>query len=211
MDKDIIRTFIWNEINRLAFKPNVSNYKKWINSYLRSLPLFWGSTYQPEGPSIIGESIVGKFENNGVDFACKFTLQHDHSLCLDFTHADSRILSHHSDCSGPYLIPKYHQSDISRNVIISHSSEDDYNKVIESLLMHPRDHTHIEFPKIGHKIRLSGSVFNFYSYLFHLRIQLCPDKDKRKAEKDRLKELFKNAVENEHLITSDALFAELES
>lgn len=74
------------------------------------------------------------------------------------------------------------------------NNDNDMVKVIDSLIIHPTPHQHIESPVNNHNIRIGGGLLNPFLYLFHLRVQLCPDQDLRDAEKNRLVDLFKEAV-----------------
>ena len=49
---------------------------------------------------------------------------------------------------------------------------------------------------------MGGGITNPFLYLFHLRIQLCPISDRRKAEKARLIDLFEVAIKNNAIVTA---------
>ena len=48
--------------------------------------------------------------------------------------------------------------------------------------------------RYNHDIRIGGGITNPFLYLFHLRIQLCPIPDTRSKERQRLFDLFENAI-----------------
>jgi hypothetical protein len=73
--------------------------------------------------------------------------------------------------------------------------------VVDSLIMHPIPHQHIESPVDNHEIRLGGGLLNPFLYLFHLRIQLCPNEIRRISERNRLILLFETAIKANSIIT----------
>ena len=101
--------------------------------------------------------------------------------------------------------------------------------VLDGMIFHPRVHQHIESPlnklenkkkhkkeeennKKKHKekkpeIRIGGGIDNSFLYLFHLRYQFCPSPEKRKMEKDRLTDLFTDAIKNNKTIPPNELLS----
>ncbi|MBS3905901.1 MAG: hypothetical protein KGZ49_02585 [Syntrophaceae bacterium] len=84
----------------------------------------------------------------------------------------------------------------------------DMEVVIDGLICHPHAHQHIESPIEKHEIRIGGGISNPFLFLFHLRYQLCPIKEKREHEKGRLMNLFKQSiVEKKRTVQPDSLMA----
>jgi hypothetical protein len=100
------------------------------------------------------------------------------------------------------FLTKYNQ----RNHAIKHMSTTDIEKVIDSLLLHPRVHQHIESPINSHEIRIGGGILNPFVFLFHLRYQLCPAPIIRNNERTRLISLFESAVKNNTPVKPNELF-----
>jgi hypothetical protein len=83
----------------------------------------------------------------------------------------------------------------------------DIESVIDGLLCHPVVHQHIESPINQHEIRIGGGIDNAFLFLFQLRYQLCPFQNKRKAEKDRLINLFQDTIREKKTIAINELMA----
>jgi hypothetical protein len=94
---------------------------------------------------------------------------------------------------------------VSRGRILKKFTEADLRAVIDGLLLHPAVHQHIESPIDEHEIRIGGGIDNPFLFLFHLRYQLCPIETKRERERDRLVNLFSQAVRNNAPITANTL------
>ena len=83
-----------------------------------------------------------------------------------------------------------------RRQALEKMSEGDLEKVIDALIIHPTPHQHIESPIDDHAIRIGGGLLNPFLYLFHLRVQFCPNLGMRLAEKQRLILLFSDAIKH---------------
>ena len=81
----------------------------------------------------------------------------------------------------------------------------DIGDVIDSLIMHPTPHQHIKSPLNNHYIRVGGGLMNPFLYLFHLRVQLCPDNERRQSERNRLISLFDTAIKEKSTIAPNEL------
>jgi hypothetical protein len=92
-----------------------------------------------------------------------------------------------------------------RNPAVQKMTLNDIGEVVDSLIMHPTPHQHIESPLDNHDIRVGGGLLNPFLYLFHLRIQLCPDNDRRMAERERLISLFDTAIKENSVIAPSEL------
>lgn len=69
-----------------------------------------------------------------------------------------------------------------RNNASRNMDDSDIEAVIDSLLLHPTPHQHVESPLANHDIRVGGGLVNPFLYLFCLRIQFCPFGQMRQAE-----------------------------
>ncbi len=94
-----------------------------------------------------------------------------------------------------------------RKHAIRKMSTTNVGSVIDSLLLHPNAHQHIESPISYHKIRIGGGILNPFVFLFHLRYQLCPDSPARSSERIRLISLFESAIRKNTPVTANALFS----
>ena len=90
------------------------------------------------------------------------------------------------------FLTAYNQENTARRLF----SRDDIEVVMNGLLFHPKAHQHIESPIDRHTIRFGGGIDNPYLYLFNLRYQFCPDSKKREEERNRIIELFSEAIRN---------------
>jgi hypothetical protein len=95
-----------------------------------------------------------------------------------------------------------------RNPVLSKFSSEDIEVVLDGLIFHPAAHQHIKSPIDEHAIRIGGGIGNAFLFLFHLRYQLCPNKDKRKEEKKRLIGLFADAVRKNSKLEINQLMAQ---
>lgn len=87
-------------------------------------------------------------------------------------------------------------------------TRDDLVSVIDGLILHPAVHMHVMSPIDSHEIRIGSGIGNPFLYLFNLRFQLCPIQEKRAAEKDRLVEIFTDAIRSNEKITAHDLMAQ---
>lgn len=211
MDNDIIQAYLWHDIVRLGFSPSgKKDIKSWLCMYGESLKDFWQVDEYPPHPS----------QTNGV-LAIQLTSSIQMSMLIDcsiidvsnyavrFLHINNKrelMWTHEADSKyftfpeQPFLT-KYNL----RNDSIRKMSTVDMERVINSLLLHPRVHQHIESPINNHDIRIGGGIINPFVFLFHLRYQLCPDKKRRDEEKGRLIRLFEPAVKNDREIKVNEL------
>ena len=83
----------------------------------------------------------------------------------------------------------------------------DVKAVLNGMIFHPRCHTHLKDIEVTpghldqnssglklHEIRIGGGIENPYVFLFHLRYQFCLVDQIRKTERQRLIDLFVNAI-----------------
>ncbi len=210
MEHSIIQAYIFQDIVRLGFSPSSDKDRKlWLRQYGQSLKEFWEIDSYPAQPSesnkIISATInspldIGAVYEYAIESMDKFTVSLMHT-------ANSQLMWSH-DMDGKYFtfpcqafLTKHKQ----RNQAINNMTHDDVGGVIDSLLVHPAPHQHIESPIDNHEVRIGGGIINPFQYLFHLRIQLCPIADRRLAERNRLLVLFENAIRNNQQVTANEL------
>ena len=102
-----------------------------------------------------------------------------------------------------YILPN--SATKTRKIAINSMDYGDIGAVVDSLIIHPTPHQHLESPLDNHDIRIGGGLINPFLYLFHLRVQLCPDKDMRTAERKRLISLFDVAIRKNSAIKPNDL------
>jgi len=210
MDHSIIQAYIFQDIVRLGFSPSSDrDRKRWLRQYGLSLKEFWEINDYPAEPresnKIISATInspldIGAVYEYAIESMDKFTVSLIHT-------ANSQLMWSH-DMDGKYFTFPYQvflTEHNQRNQTINEMTHDDIGSVIDSLLVHPTPHQHIESPIDRHEIRIGGGIINPFQYLFHFRIQLCPIADRRLAERNRLIELFDNAIRNNQQVTVNEL------
>lgn len=209
MDKDVIRSYLWEDVFRLGFSvDDGKNRKVWIKSFLGSLREFWGISEHQEGPSEKDGKIIGRIDNSHFNLWLSFELSDNGHLHIEFGHIDGRVLFHHSD--PIYFTPPLNKvlDMTQRNVAVGESESADIIAVLNSCIFHPREHLHIAAPEFDHQVRIGGGIINPFLYLFHLRYQLCPISQIREAEKGRLLELFNGAITTNSSISAKDLMAQ---
>lgn len=205
MDKDLVRAYLWQEIIRLGFCPvSTKDQTKWLHQYCRSLKDFWEVTSYPRVPDYdknknnykVRIDCISAFE---VEMDCIIESRTKFVVTILYKTIGSfydKMWAHDVDGSF-YTFPfQIVLNKLGRRVTaIRKFSEEDVRDVLDGLIFHPAAHQHIEVSG-HHEIRFGGGIDNPFLYLFHLRYQLCPYEEKRKAEKIRLIELFSNVIRN---------------
>jgi len=216
MDKDIIRAYLWCEVIRIGFCPSSKREQKgWILQYGRSLKEFWEIDEHPFRPAFENSQISAKFSYKQIclDFDIYMADAARHNVQFLFSPANRKYeLMWIHDVDSKYfsfpaqsLLNKYYKPKKS----LKNIAEDDLVSVIEGMICHPCAHQHIESPIENHEIRIGGGISNPFLFLFHLRYQLCPFKDKRELEKKRLINLFWDSIKRkEDKITPNELLAQ---
>ena len=213
MDNDIICAYLWQDVIRLGFSPaGAKNRKKWLLQYGRSLKDFWEIETYPDMPQ----------ESNG---ALKLTIDSSTHIGLSFEYCintidkfgitlmysppvdDKQLIWIHVMDGQYFSFPSqfFLTKCKQRRQAVDRMSDNDIGRVIDTLIIHPTPHQHIESPLDNHKIRIGGGLLNPFLYLFHLRVQLCPDQKRRDDERIRLIELFKQAVRQDRDIPINSL------
>ena len=210
MDKEIVRAYLWQDIIRLGFSPSgTKNQKSWLFQYGKSLKSFWEVENYPYPPYQIGDSLAATIDSSrslgltfeyAIEDAQKFTVR----MMYAPPRKDHELMWMH-DMDGQYFslpIQNFLTNCHSRNQAVLKMNLNDIAKVVDSLIMHPLPHQHIESPLDNHDIRVGGGLLNPFLYLFHLRVQLCPDEARRVAEKERLVSIFDIAIRGNSQVTA---------
>lgn len=197
MDNNLIRAYLFNDVVQLGFGvADLRTKKKWLNLFLASLREFWGISEHQVGPQVKDGVITGRIDNSHCNLWLSFQLRENGYLHVEFGHLDGKVLLHHSD--PDYFVPSLDSilDKTQRNAAIGESSADDIKAVLDTCIFHPREHLHLVEPSVDHHARIGSGISNPLLYLFHLRYQLCPVPQIRAAERGRLSNLFRSAIEN---------------
>jgi hypothetical protein len=208
------RAIVWDTVERMAFRPQKP--KRWIGVFKRTLHTLWKVEPFP------WEN--GKFALPIPDLECRYhaetvekynsqLVRHSVNATVWRIEVDPEYLSRAAlhDASGKYP----HQARQSR-------LRRDVELVLDGMLFHPRNHTHLSELGIGVperpdlrpadrsrklEVRIGGGIENSFIFLFHLRYQFCLISEVRKEERRRLVELFTNAISvNRPTVTARDLF-----
>ena len=213
MDRDMIRAYLWQDIIRLGFSPSgPKEQASWLHQYGRSLKEFWGVESPAKPPARNAKGISATIDSSiHIGLSYEYFIENNQKFTVRLMHAppiqDHSLLWLH-DMDGKYfsfpnqiLLTKINQ----RNPALQQMTTDDIGHVIDALIVHPTPHQHIESPLDHHDIRIGGAITNPYLYLFHLRVQLCPDNELRMAERSRLISLFETAIRQNQQLTANEL------
>jgi len=214
MDKDVVRAYLWQDIIRLGFSPSGSkDQKSWLHQYGQSLKAFWKVKGYPKAPSQKNNCISATIDSSiSISMTYEYSINHNQKFSVRLMHTPpekNKGLMWLHDMDGEYFtfpnqcFLNYHKG-WRRTAVINMDTED-IEAVIDSLIMHPTPHQHIESPLENHDIRIGGALLNPYLYLFHLRVQLCPLKETRITEKERLISLFESAIQQDTVIAPNEL------
>jgi hypothetical protein len=207
MKDDLIKTFLYQEVMRLAFEVTDKSLRdQWIVACLGSFQQFWGVEYPPcTNPRSPLTLKVGEFDMN-----CKITITTLDDFCVIINSVAHRneelILRHevHSSLQQDFIIPYSFTPPQCAEVRAKYTTEQ-LGKVIDYMLLHPFVHFHIKGPiNPKNNIRLGGGISNVLQYLFHLRYQLCPEAIRQPKsaganchpERNRLITLFDAAIKS---------------
>ncbi len=219
MDKNIIRAYLWEDIIRLGFSPkDTKNQKSWLYLYGQSLKGFWEVDY-PKPPVVVKDRLTATIDSSkSVGMIYEYSIGDALKFNVRLMHAPPRksgeiMWGHDMDDKyfyfpNQFFLTNYvspNASTKARNIAIQNMGVDDIGAVVDSLIIHPTPHQHIDSPLDNHEIRIGGGLMNPFLYLFHLRVQLCPDKDMRAAERERLISLFEAAIRENSAIKPNDL------
>ena len=212
MDKEIIQAYLWQEIIRIGFSPCSDKEKKiWLIEYGKSLKDFWEVDSYPNSPKMRNGSIEGSLDNvsdlglmlgysisKSSKFAVRFLYHLNGQFELLWVHD---VDNQYFNFPNQLFLTEYNKQ---KNAL-REFKESYIERVIDGLLCHPVVHQHIESPIDKHEIRIGSGIDNAFLFLFQLRYQLCPFPDKRKAERNRLINLFQDAILKKNPITINHL------
>jgi hypothetical protein len=213
MDSEIIQAYLWQEIIIMGFSPSSDKDKKsWLFQYGKSLKDFFEIADYPKRPRNNRSIIKGSLDSasylnmmleysisisNSSKFAVEFLYQKDTFELMWVHDVDDKYFNF----PNPLFLTEYNQR---KNALKKFKAED-IESVIDGLLCHPVVHQHIESPIDKHEIRIGSGIDNAFLFLFQLRYQLCPFADKRKDERDRLINLFQEAIRKKKTIAINQL------
>ncbi|MBF0410842.1 MAG: hypothetical protein HQM10_26085 [Candidatus Riflebacteria bacterium] len=206
MDRNLIRACLWQRIIKMFFSPaSKSDQKNWLLQYGRSLKSFWGIETYPRNPvEACGKYTATIDSSISLGIIYEYSIVNFQKFSIDLLHAppinEKQLLWQH-EMDGQYFNFSSHYSIEEKEFkqLAKKIETEDLNIIVNSLVIHPSPHQHIKSPIDNHEIRIGGGIYNPYLYLFHLRVQLCPDKRMRDAEKVRLAALFEDAVRNDKI------------
>jgi len=217
MDRNIVLAYLWQEVINLGFSPSGNrDQKSWVHQYAKSLRNFWEIdeySSNPKGESGVLKGRVDSPVNLSFDFVIsakdKFSVQF---LSTPIRERGNGLMWNH-DVDGnifnfpvqPFLTLHNQGNIVLRSNLLQ---ESDIEVIVDGLLCHTRAHQHIVLPIDDHEIRIGGGIDNAFLFLFHLRYQLCPIPEKREKEKQRLVQLFLNAIKNKNNIPINTLMAQ---
>jgi len=214
MDSEIIQAYLWQEIIRMGFSPSSDKDKKsWLIQYGRSLKDFWEVANYPKPPtadngnfkgSLDGASNLGLMLEYSISQSSKFAVEFLYNLKNQF-----ELMWVHDVDDQYFNFPNtlFLTEHNKRKIALREFKQNDIESVIDGLLCHPVVHQHIESPIDTHEIRIGSGIDNAFLFLFQLRYQLCPFPEKRTLERDRLINLFQNAIAKKDKIAINQLMA----
>ncbi len=211
------KAIVWDLIEHLAFYPG--NQESWLRRYSTRLR----GLLQLE-PVWTKVDTLDHFAIAELQIKCKYRIEDSHSYVATLkkmddekiiwsVHADETYLSKAALHRAPVDYPK---SEISNHL----SSDIQY--VLDGMLFHPRNHTHLSDFGVtiagdndpackmlkANDIRITSSAYNGFIFLYHLAYQLCVvSKEARANEKSRLLDVFDDAIKNKHsIVNASVLF-----
>lgn len=219
------RAIVWNEIERLAFKPRSDRDKRtWLNLYRTKVVVFWETEPYSYTRNLQLKSVELRLPFS-LKCLCIIASMDKYEVCIQASKSTTSTTS--TTFWQSHVDSKYSSKGTLLNPAAKYPSQDrqrlpeDVEAVLNGMIFHPRCHTHLE--KIAgaidsqgslqselspHEIRIGGGIENPFVFLFHLRYQFCLiSKDVRENEKRRLKDLFVTAIqEKKKTVTPKKLF-----
>ena len=209
MTKEIVRAYLWQDIIRLGFLPSgAKKQKNWLLQYGQSLKKFWEVENYPAEPSQPGNCLSATIDSaNSIGVVYEYAIVDSQNFTVRLMCPGRKLMWTHDMDEDYFSFPNqiFLSNHNQRNPAVQDMNSDDIRAVIDSLIMHPTPHQHIESPLDNHDIRVGGGLQNPFLYLFHLRVQLCPDNDRRSAEKERLIALFDTKIRENTVISPNEL------
>ncbi|MFH1931455.1 MAG: hypothetical protein ABIN18_07715 [Pseudomonadota bacterium] len=211
------RAIVWDRIEQLAFRP-WDKEKSWLRDYSKQLRYL----LQLE-PVWIKDGSQGCFQITELKIACEYKLESENAYIafLKKTEDERTIWSVHADAA--YLSKAaLHMAEVDYpETEIDTHLRSDIVSVLEGMLFHPRNHSHLSAvgfttagdtdPSCGMlkavEIRVSSSAYNGFVFLYHIAYQLCVVSDQaRDNEKTRLIDLFETSIRNKQKVNARELF-----
>jgi len=193
ISKDIQLAYLWKWIIYLAFSPSGKEIFDWISCYSKSVTDFWEIDSYPKQ-----DKYSLTVYNCNIPISFDFSLEKIDKFIVQFfyPHTEGQDFMWLHDVDKSHFVPEQPilTNDNHRNSYLKKITPEDVLKVLNGLFFHPSAHQHIEGPINHHIIRIGGGIHNPFQFLFHLRYQLCLIEQKREDEKNRLTELFYNAI-----------------
>lgn len=196
--------FLWEEVIRLGFLPASTNEQRnWLLQYGKSLTKFWGLNFYNTNFTMEKGRLVTQITSpEMITFTCSITTISKFAVRFNMPEANMEWTH---DMDGSYFSFPNRRFVDSNRPQKNNTTQSDVERVIDSLLVHPTPHQHIESPHNRHEIRIGGGLLNPFLYLFHLRIQLCPVEEKREAERIRLAKMFLTAIKSNKPVAANEL------
>jgi len=215
LDRNIVRAYLWQEVIKLGFKPSGDkDQKRWVLQYTQSLKEFWEIDAYPINLKVESGVLKGRVDSPA-NLSFDFDIAAKDKFSVLFLSAPIRErgngLMWKHEVDGTFFnfpIQPFLTHEQRKIALRSNLQESDIEVIIDGLLCHTRAHQHIELPIDDHEIRIGGGIDNAFLFLFHLRYQLCPIPEKRKKEKQRLVQLFLNAIKNGHNVPMNTIMAQ---
>ena len=198
--KDIQLSYLWKKIILLAFNPSGDkDVNKWISCYSRSVVKFWEIS---DYPRLDRNNLIVANGNIPINFDFSYESLMKFVVSFYYTNSSNIDFIWLHDVDKNYYIPEQPilTNDNHMKKCIKGINTDDILTILNGLFFHPTAHQHIEAPISHHVIRIGGGIHNPFQFLFHLRYQLCLIEQKRDEEKNRLTELFFNAIKSKSSI-----------
>lgn len=209
IDNDIIRGHIWQKILLLAFHPSgQKDQAKWLYLYTQSLKDYWEISYQ-DNPKNIKNNFSAKLSCSLPSISINYNIEDIDKFAFTFNYqtGGQKVFEWIHDVDGKYFSLPTHKlltHHKTEHESLKHTNKEYLKSVTDAILFHPKVHMHIEHPSYNynkeilpqHDVRISGGIDNPFLFLFHLRYQLCCKSKKREDEKERLIDLFLNAIKN---------------
>lgn len=222
MNNQEICAYLWQSIIRRAFCPVSTREKKnWIRLYCFSLRGFWEIDSGPDNPKDQNGKFIGSINcardiNLCIDYKIEYNSYAKFNFCflyssLSKNSADNKLLMWDYDVDEQYFTfpVQFFLTQAGREKeAIRACTRNDIEAIVYSLVVHPTIHLHINSPINNHEIRLGCGIENPFLYLFQLRYQLCPDLETRHKEKNRLIDLFTEALKKAEKIPANMLLAQ---
>ena len=199
------RAIVWDTIERLAFRPQKPS--RWLGVYAKTLHRLW--EVEPVWARLGTED---SFAVDFLDLECCYALPgfSEYSASISRRSSGATVWQIHVDPDFLSKAALHHTPGSYPHQAVQSHLQCDVEQVLDGMLIHPRNHTHIGELGDGvaaqpdtangdslplHEVRIGGGIENSYVFLFHLRYQFCRVSDRvRHKERTRLIRLFTRAM-----------------